>query len=123
MHYLINKYTKLSYAKSVHINDILLIKQILKSFSSAKFLLLYVDVLQFTTKLLAVLTQVWEKAKIRNRYNQVSHLTQDTVWESDKTHKKNITYRRAKKSALSQQVTTKLHDTDKTIWQRQTKNK
>ena len=22
--------------------------------------------------------------KIRNRYNQVSHLTQDTTWESDK---------------------------------------
>ena len=27
---------------------------------------------------------VRKKAKIRNRYNQVSHLTQDTIWESDK---------------------------------------
>ena len=25
------------------------------------------------------------KAKIKNRYNQVPHLTQDTAWESDKT--------------------------------------
>ena len=35
---------------------------------------------------------VWEfkirkAAKIRNRYNQVPHLTQDTTWESDKTIK------------------------------------
>ena len=30
-----------------------------------------------------------KKAKIKNRYNQVPHLTQDTVWESDKKHKKN----------------------------------
>ena len=26
-----------------------------------------------------------EEGKIRNRYNQVPHLTQDTTWESDKT--------------------------------------
>ena len=26
-------------------------------------------------------------AKIRNRYNQVPHLTQDTTWESDTTKK------------------------------------
>ena len=32
-----------------------------------------------------VRTKVGEKAKIRNRYNQVPHLTQDTIWESDKT--------------------------------------
>ena len=25
-----------------------------------------------------------EEAKIRNRYNQVPHLTRDTAWESDK---------------------------------------
>ena len=35
----------------------------------------------------------------------------------------NITYRRAKKSAFSEQVTTRLHKTDKTIWQRQTQKK
>ena len=28
---------------------------------------------------------VRKKAKIRNRYNQVPHLTQATVWESDET--------------------------------------
>ena len=27
---------------------------------------------------------VRKKTKIRNRYNQVPHLTQDTTWESDK---------------------------------------
>ena len=64
---------------------------------------------------------VRKKAKIRNRYNQVPHLTPDTLWESDKTQE-NITCRRAKRSALSQQVTTGLQDTDKTIWQRQTQN-
>ena len=30
--------------------------------------------------------QVRKKARIRNRYNQVPHLTQNTTWESDKTH-------------------------------------
>ena len=33
-------------------------------------------------------TQVWKKAKIRNQYNQVLPLTQDTVWESDKNTRK-----------------------------------
>ena len=61
-------------------------------------------------------------AQIWNRYNQVPHLTQDTVWESEK-YKKKIRYMRAKKSAFSQQVTTRLNDTDKTIKQRQTQNK
>ena len=28
--------------------------------------------------------KVEKKANIRNRYNQVPHLTQETVWESDK---------------------------------------
>ena len=35
----------------------------------------------------------------------------------------NITYRRAKGSVPSQQVTTRLQDTDKTVWQRLTQNK
>ena len=26
-----------------------------------------------------------KKANIRNRYNQIPHLTQDPIWESDKT--------------------------------------
>ena len=41
------------------------------------------------------------KAKIKNQYNQVPHLHQDTIWESENTH------RRTKRSALSQQVITK----------------
>ena len=32
--------------------------------------------------------EVRKKAKIRNRYNQVSHLTQDTTLESDKNTRK-----------------------------------
>ena len=51
------------------------------------------------------------KVKIRNRYNQVPHLTQDNVWESDITQE-NITCMRAKRSALSQQVTTRLQERD-----------
>ena len=34
--------------------------------------------------------KVSKMAKIRKRYNQVTHLTQDTTWESDK-NKINIT--------------------------------
>ena len=32
--------------------------------------------------------KVRKNAKIRNRYNQVPHLTQDTIWESDKNLRK-----------------------------------
>ena len=59
---------------------------------------------------------VRNEAKIRNRYNQVPHLTQDTTWESDKT-RGNITHKRAKKAkrpVLSQRVTTRLQCTGKT---------
>ena len=34
--------------------------------------------------------KVSKKAKIRNRYNQVPHLTHDTTWESDKNTRKLI---------------------------------
>ena len=44
-------------------------------------------------------------AKIRNRYNQVPHLTQDTIGKVTNSQKTPQT--RAKRSALSQQVTTK----------------
>ena len=44
-------------------------------------------------------------AKIRNRYNQVPHLTQDTIGKATNSQKTPQT--RAKRSALSQQVTTK----------------
>ena len=43
--------------------------------------------------------------KIRKRYNQVPHPSQDTTWESDKNIL-NIT-NKSQRSALSQQVTTK----------------
>ena len=35
--------------------------------------------------------KVRKKARIKNQYNQVPHLTQDTTWESDKLQE-NITY-------------------------------
>ena len=49
--------------------------------------------------------QVSNGAKIRNRYNQVPHLTQDTNGKVTNSQKTPQT--RAKRSALSQQVTTK----------------
>ena len=49
--------------------------------------------------------KVSKVAKIRNRYNQVPHLTQDTNGKVTKSQKTPQT--RAKRSALSQQVTTK----------------
>ena len=57
---------------------------------------------------------IGKNAKIRNRYNQVPHLTQDTIWERDKyTRKHHI--QGSQEVSLSQQVTTRLHDTDRTI--------
>ena len=50
-------------------------------------------------------TEVSKVAKIRNRYNQVPHLTQDTNGKVTNSQKTPQT--RAKRSALSQQVTTK----------------
>ena len=32
--------------------------------------------------------KVRKKVKIRDRYNQVAHLTQDNTWESDKSTRK-----------------------------------
>ena len=54
-----------------------------------------------------------KKAKIRNRYNQVAHLTWDTIQKSDKCTRKNRTQE-------SQYVITRLQGTDKTSQQRQT---
>ena len=51
------------------------------------------------------LAKVSNGAKIRNRYNQVPHLTQDTNGKVTNSQKTPQT--RAKRSALSQQVTTK----------------
>ena len=58
--------------------------------------------------------KVSKGAKIRNRYNQVPHLTQDTNGKVTSSQKTPQT--RAKRSALSQQVTTGTRQfTDKTI--------
>ena len=54
---------------------------------------------------LPVPPEVSKVAKIRNRYNQVPHLTQDT--NGKVTNSKKTPQTRAKRSALSQQVTTK----------------
>ena len=53
----------------------------------------------------ARIVKVSNGAKIRNRYNQVQHLTQDTNGKVTNSQKTPQT--RAKRSALSQQVTTK----------------
>ena len=52
-----------------------------------------------------IVVKVSNGAKIRNRYNQVPHLTQDTNGKVTNSQKTPQT--RAKRSALSQQVTTK----------------
>ena len=60
---------------------------------------------QINPKNLSELLKVSKGAKIRNRYNQVPHLTQDTNGKVTNSQKTPQT--RAKRSALSQQVTTK----------------
>ena len=54
-----------------------------------------------------IYTKVREKAKIRNVYDQVHHLSQNTIWEKDKSTR-TIPYKRAEMLTLSQQVTTRL---------------
>ena len=67
----------------------------------------YISQLIVLLEHLAILltTKVSNGAKIRNRYNQVPHLTQDTNGKVTNSQKTPQT--RAKRSALSQQVTTK----------------
>ena len=53
------------------------------------------------------------KATFRNPYNQIPHLTQDTIWENNKKNtRKHHIQERAKRSVLSQQVITRLQGTD-----------
>ena len=66
---------------------------------------LVVDFFLFCYKRDFMIVKVSKVAKIRNRYNQVPHLTQDTNGEVTNSQKTPQT--RAKRSALSQQVTTK----------------
>ena len=53
------------------------------------------------------------KAKIRIWYNQVSHLTWDTMWEIANTQE-NAKHMRAMRTAFSQQVITRLDSIIKT---------
>ena len=72
------------------------------------FDILFLGVGRIYTRLkFPIYTKVWEKAKIRNLYNQVPHLTQDIIWEKDKSTR-TIPYKRANMLTLSQQVTTRL---------------
>ena len=59
-----------------------------------------------------MLDKVKWKAKLRNRYNHVPHLTKNEL--SDKKKLANITHKRDKRLALSLQVVTRLQGTDKT---------
>ena len=60
---------------------------------------------QICEKIVHFMIKVSNGAKIRNRYNQVPHLTQDTNGKVTNSQKTPQT--RAKRSALSQQVTKK----------------
>ena len=63
------------------------------------------DILNINNVYFDNMVKVSNGAKIRNRYNQVPHLTQDTNGKVTNSQKTPQT--RAKRSALSQQVTTK----------------
>ena len=60
------------------------------------------------------LASIKKKAKIRNEYNQVPHLTRGTIWESYPKNQGNVTHKRAKRSALSQQVIRRQQGTERT---------
>ena len=47
---------------------------------------LHIKYMHIDNEVTQIRVKVRKAAKIRNRYNQVPHLTQDTTWESDKTH-------------------------------------
>ena len=66
--------------------------------------------------------RVGKEARILNRYNEIPNLTQDFLLESDKCTKTSDTGE-PKKTALSEQVTTRLPDIEKRIKQRQTQYK
>ena len=63
------------------------------------------DILNINNFYFDNMVKVNKSAKIRNRYNQVPHLTQDT--NGKVTNSQQTPQTRAKRSALSQQVTTK----------------
>ena len=49
--------------------------------------------MDFKSPILTLMVPMYnsKEANIRNWYNQVPHLTQDTIWESDKNTRKNHT--------------------------------
>ena len=51
--------------------------------------------------------KVQKNAKVRNGYNHVPHLTQDTTWESDKNTSKHLIHE-SQEVSPSQQVTIRL---------------
>ena len=55
----------------------------------------------------------FRKSKIRNRYNQVPHLTQDTILQSDKTQE-NTTHKRTERLALYESASNIQDSTTKT---------
>ena len=55
------------------------------------------------------------EGKVKNRYNQVMHLTRDTIWKRGKNSRKHHPQER-KRPALSQQTITMLQRTDKTVY-------
>ena len=57
-----------------------------------------------------------EEGKNQDRYNQIPHPTQETIWESDKNTKQHHMQER-QEVRPSQQMTTRQQGTDMTAWQ------
>ena len=62
-------------------------------------------------------TKVKKKAKTNNQYNQLHHLTLDTILKGDKNIKY-IIHKIANRSTISQQAITRLQGTDKMVSQK-----
>ena len=75
--------------------------------------------LQFSKFQIMKIIRVRKQAKIRNQCNQVPHLTQDTIWETDKNTRKHH-IQESQEISPSQQLTTMPQQTHKTA--RQTRN-
>ena len=59
--------------------------------------------------------KVKKKVMIRIPYNQIPHLTLDTIWKSDKNTRKQHTKESQEFSLLQKQAITRLQETDKTV--------
>ena len=108
---------KLSPTSTIYVNCMIYDPiDVIYNFTLSKALLIHIYIVSiwcmtpFTIHLVSniclyIILEVSKVAKIRNRYNQVPHLTQDTNGKVTNSQKTPQT--RAKRSALSQQVTTK----------------